>query len=229
MGCTMSAWYCSKIRSVPNLILLRSLLFAHRAPAESDLAARCAYGAHPAARDLFRRLGLRVAPAREAARRPECTLAAAELLLLAQSISATPRTRRSRWRGTDTRQHTGIEVVGPRAIVRRRHLDLGAGLHLGERLHVAKRPRPDVARAREPGLIALRDRRAAETNGDGVAIRPVGDLAGLDHRARIASRGRPHRNVEIDLLAPGQRRAGEAAAPRRWPLPSAYRASRHRA
>jgi hypothetical protein len=100
-------------------------------------------------------------------------------------------------------------TIGSRALIPDRHLDLGAGLYLGERLHIAERPRPDVARAREPGLIALRNRRAAEADGDGVAIWPVGDLARLDHRARIALAGDLDRNVEINLFAPGQRRAGE--------------------
>ena len=56
-------------------------------------------------------------------------------------------------------------------LIGRRHLDLGAGLHLRERLHVAERFRPDVAGAGEPGLVTLRDRRAAKADGDRVTRR----------------------------------------------------------
>ena len=88
----------------------------------------------------------------------------------------------------------------------RRYLDLRAGAHFGERLHVAERLRPDIARAGEPRLVALGDRRAAETDGDGVAVRPIGDLARRDDGARVLLARHFDRDVEIDFLAPGQRR-----------------------
>src|SRR5262249_9638510 len=48
-----------------------------------------------------------------------------------------------------------------------------------------------------------------EAYRDGVAVRPVGDFAGRDHGARVALAADLDRDVEIDLLAPGQRRGGE--------------------
>jgi hypothetical protein len=73
----------------------------------------------------------------------------------------------------------------PAASIERRHLDFGARAHLGERLHVAERFRPNVARAGKPRFLAQRDRRAAKAEGDRVTFRPIGDLAGRDDRASI--------------------------------------------
>ena len=81
--------------------------------------------------------------------------------------------------------------------------DLGTRPHFRQRLHVAQRLGEDVARARQPAFVALRDRRAAEADRDGRAFRPIGDLARRDHGAGIGLPLHPHRHVEIDLLAPG--------------------------
>src|SRR4051795_8986515 len=62
---------------------------------------------------------------------------------------------------------------------------LRAGLHLRERLRVARELAKDVARACKPRLVALADRRAPVAKRDAWAIRPVGDLAGRDDRARV--------------------------------------------
>ena len=53
----------------------------------------------------------------------------------------------------------------------------------------------------------LRDRRAAKADGDGVAVGPVGDLAGRDDRPGVRLACDLHRDFEINLLPPGQRRA----------------------
>src|SRR5438876_617477 len=72
-----------------------------------------------------------------------------------------------------------------RALGEERHFDAGTGAHAGKRLHVAKRLGKNIARAREPRLVALRDRRAAETERDALAVGPIGDLAGHHHRAGV--------------------------------------------
>src|SRR5579859_4830029 len=91
----------------------------------------------------------------------------------------------------------------------RAHLDLRPGAHLGERFHVADGLCPHVARAREPRFVRFRDRGAAIAYGDGVAVRPVGDLTRGDDRARVPFAANLDRDVEVDLLAPGQRRSGD--------------------
>src|ERR1700730_12732148 len=83
----------------------------------------------------------------------------------------------------------------------RRHSDLRPRLHPRQLLHVAHRPRDDVARAGEPGFIAFADGGAAEADGDGGALGPIGDLAGGDDGAGVLLARDPHRHVEIDLLA----------------------------
>jgi hypothetical protein len=94
-------------------------------------------------------------------------------------------------------------------LFQRRHLDLGPRPHLGERLHVTKPLRPDIAGARQPRFFALRDRRAPEPDGDGMAVRPIGDFARRDHRARVRLTLCRHGDLEINLFAPGQDRARE--------------------
>jgi hypothetical protein len=64
-----------------------------------------------------------------------------------------------------------------------------------------------MLQAGEPGLVPLGDRRAAEADGDGVAVGPIGDLARRNHRAGVFLARDLHRNVEIDLLPPSHRRA----------------------
>jgi hypothetical protein len=92
-------------------------------------------------------------------------------------------------------------------LIDRAHLDLRPGAHFGEHLHVAERFRPDVAGARQPRLVRLRNRRAAETDGNGVAVRPIGDLARRDDGARVFLAGDPNGGFEIHFFTPGQRRA----------------------
>src|ERR1700685_3986487 len=90
----------------------------------------------------------------------------------------------------------------------RRHRDFRAGLHLGQRLHLAAALRPDVAGAGEPRLVALGNRRAAETERDGVAVGPISDLARRDDGARVFFPRHFYGDIEINLLAPRHRRTG---------------------
>src|SRR4029079_2331018 len=84
-------------------------------------------------------------------------------------------------------------------------LDPGSGANLLQRLHVAERLGENITWARQPAFVALGNWRAAEANGDGGAFRPIGDLARRHHGAGTGLAFHPHRHVEIDLLAPGQR------------------------
>src|SRR5262249_28455635 len=65
--------------------------------------------------------------------------------------------------------------------------------------------RKDIAGRRKPALVAIRDRRAAETERDAMAVRPVGDLARDHDRASVFFTRKLYWNLEIDLLAPGAR------------------------
>src|SRR5689334_17417206 len=80
----------------------------------------------------------------------------------------------------------------------------GARAHVRERPHVAERLGENVARARQPGFLAARDRRPAEADRDAMAVRPIGDLARRDDGASAVLARDLDRNFEIDLLAPGQ-------------------------
>src|SRR5262249_60604681 len=86
------------------------------------------------------------------------------------------------------------------------HLNLRPCAHLRQRFHVADGLGENVAWAHQPRFITAADRGAAEAERDRVATGPIGDLAGRDHGARILLRGDLDRDLEIDLLAPSQRR-----------------------
>src|SRR3989344_2677550 len=89
------------------------------------------------------------------------------------------------------------------------HLNRSTGFHRLELFHVSSRLGPDVGFGGEADFIALRDRRAAEADGDGVAFDPEGELAGLDHVAGVGFAFHMHRRREINLLAPGICLGGE--------------------
>src|SRR5215475_2677265 len=89
------------------------------------------------------------------------------------------------------------------ALVDQSHVDLRTRLHLRQRLHVADGLGEDVAWTRQPRFITAADRRAAEAERDRVAVRPICDLAGRNHRARVLLRRGLDRDLEVDLLAPG--------------------------
>src|SRR5215470_15292944 len=93
-------------------------------------------------------------------------------------------------------QGSGFSIDG-------RHLDAGTRLDLSQRLHVAKRSCKDVAGRSKARFIPLRDRGAAKTKSDAMAIGPIGNLAWNDDSAGIAFTPDPHRDLEIDLLTPG--------------------------
>src|SRR5262249_9182668 len=93
-----------------------------------------------------------------------------------------------------------------RALIDPRHVNLRPCSHLRQSFYVAEGAGEDVARAREPRFVATANRSAAEAEGDGVTIGPIGDLAGCHYGARIFFPRGPNRNLEIDLFAPGQRR-----------------------
>src|SRR5882672_6032012 len=59
----------------------------------------------------------------------------------------------------------------------------------------------DVHRAGGAALVAATGRRGPEEDAEGVAGRPVGEIAQVDHLARRFGGGR-HTDVEIDLVAP---------------------------
>ncbi len=103
--------------------------------------------------------------------------------------------------------------TGPSSVRRRRaargsdnpfDLDRRTGAHRAQRGHVVERPAPDVARAGEPAFVSARDRRAAEADRDGVAVRPECQLARLDHGAGIGLARARDRRAEIDFVAPGR-------------------------
>src|SRR5262249_36996252 len=95
------------------------------------------------------------------------------------------------------------------ALVDLADFDFDAGLYLGQDLHAADGLGEDIARACEPCLVALGDRRAAEGGGDRRPLRPIGDFSGYDHGAGIGFGRHIDRHVEIDLLTPGQHRRRE--------------------
>src|SRR5256885_15896933 len=92
------------------------------------------------------------------------------------------------------------------ALVDQGHVDFRTRLHLRQRLYVADGLGENVAWARQPRFVTAADRGAAEAERDRVATGPIGDLPGRDHGARVLLRGDFDRDLEIDLLAPGQRR-----------------------
>src|SRR5215475_3021289 len=97
----------------------------------------------------------------------------------AASVSTAARSIRGTaviWASSQGHSKERTAIARVPASTDRAHRDPRAGLHLPQRLHVAHRRGKDVARARQPRLVALRDRRAAEADGDAMAIRPVRDL-----------------------------------------------------
>src|SRR5208337_3658130 len=86
--------------------------------------------------------------------------------------------------------------------------DSGSGRDGGEAFYVS-RFRPDIARTGQTDLARRRDRGAPEADGDGVAIRPIGDLAGFDHGAGVGLALHRHRNCEVDLLSPARHVGGD--------------------
>lgn len=89
------------------------------------------------------------------------------------------------------------------------HRDRLAAADRSKLLHVGDRPAEDVAGARQPRLAALGDRRAAEADGDRIAVGPEGDLARRDDGAGVRVALHADRGGEINLLAPGHRLGGE--------------------
>src|SRR3546814_3021623 len=67
---------------------------------------------------------------------------------------------------------------------------------------VVERAAPYVTRACEPYFIVAGDRRRAATDGDGVAVGPDGELAGLHDRAGVRLAADLYRRAEVDLFAP---------------------------
>src|SRR5208337_2504116 len=86
--------------------------------------------------------------------------------------------------------------------------DSGSGRDGGEAFYVS-RFRPYIARTGQTDLAGRRDRRAPEADGDGVAIRPIGDLAGFHHGAGVGLALHRHGNCEVDLLSPARHVGGD--------------------
>src|SRR6185295_10642622 len=82
------------------------------------------------------------------------------------------------------------------------HANLVARFYFPERRKIGKKAK-HVAGVGElrPGVGG--DRRAAEGQGEGVALGPEADRAGVDDLLRIRLELRAHRRLEVDLLAPG--------------------------
>ena len=98
-----------------------------------------------------------------------------------------------------------------------------------QRLHVAVALARTCCTGSRAGIRRpATDRRAAEADARCRAVRPIGDLARRHHGARVLLARDPHRHVEIDLLAPGQRRGGERQRGRNRLARSACRADRRR-
>src|SRR5262249_21122522 len=95
---------------------------------------------------------------------------------------------------------------GLAALADQGHVYLRPCSHLRQRLHVADGVSENVSWARPPRFVTAADRGGAKAQRDRVAIGPIRDLAGRDHGARILLRGDLDRDLEIDFLAPGQRR-----------------------
>src|SRR4030095_12543647 len=89
------------------------------------------------------------------------------------------------------------------------HHDACPRLHLGERLHVAERLGEHVAGRREPGLVALRNRRAAKAERAALALPAERDLPRRHDRAGALLTRQVDGCLEIDLLAPGHGRGRE--------------------
>src|SRR5882724_1690908 len=76
-----------------------------------------------------------------------------------------------------------------------------ARAHFLEDAGITLNPAHDVHRAGGAALVAATGRRGPEEDAEGVAGRPVGEIAQVDHLARRFGGGR-HTDVEIDLVAP---------------------------
>src|SRR5262245_59809833 len=73
----------------------------------------------------------------------------------------------------------------PSRLFKHPHLDLRSGLDLCKGLHVAESLRKNVARARQPRLVSLADRRAPEAERDCRPLGPIGNFARRDHGACV--------------------------------------------
>src|SRR5262249_40413022 len=73
-----------------------------------------------------------------------------------------------------------------------------------EQTHITQRTGPNIARAREPDLAGRGNGRAPKTDCNGIAVRPIGDFAGLDYGAGTGLAPHCNRSLEVDFLPPGE-------------------------